>query len=169
MVGRHGLDSYSLSVICHHKRRAPGHESAFVADDGILEKSHHQRRRSCRSVIRSCLFNSLTSIPPAHEGHVPDISTREGFLDLCALGNLVIYLPAFSGRKDRHWIDLRFAVAQYWELASWANQRLALTGLHNTGEVYEAHVAFKLSALQFGQALIDYHEAIKKPHLYGHH
>lgn len=85
---------------------------------------------------------------------------------MCALGNLVIYLPAFSGRKDRHWIDLRFAVAQYWELASWANQRLALTGLHNTGEVYEAHVAFKLSALQFGQALIDYHEAVKKSHLY---
>ncbi|SJL18389.1 uncharacterized protein ARMOST_21977 [Armillaria ostoyae] len=102
----------------------------------------------------------------AHEGHVPDISTRDGFLDLCALGNLLIYLPAFSGRKDRHWNDLRFAVAQYWEVASWANQHLALTGLHETGDVYEAHVAFKLSALQFGQALIDYHEAVKKSHLY---
>ncbi|KAK0237589.1 hypothetical protein EDD85DRAFT_951777 [Armillaria nabsnona] len=101
-----------------------------------------------------------------HEGHVPDIGTREGFLDLCALGNLVIYLPAFSGPKDRHWINLHFAVAQYWELVSWVNQRLTLTGLHNTGEVYEAHVAFKLSALQFGQALINYHEAIKRSHLY---
>ncbi|SJL06527.1 uncharacterized protein ARMOST_09868 [Armillaria ostoyae] len=102
----------------------------------------------------------------AHEGHVPDISTHDGFLDLCALGNLLIYLPAFSGQKDRHWNDLRFAVAQYWEMASWANQHLALTGLHESGKVYEAHVAFKLSALQFRQALIDYHEAIKQSHLY---
>ncbi len=51
-------------------------------------------------------------------------------------------------------------------MASWVNQRLALTNLHDTGEVYEAHVAFKLSALQFGEALIDYHEAVKKSHLY---
>ncbi|KAK0430975.1 hypothetical protein EV421DRAFT_1912336 [Armillaria borealis] len=102
----------------------------------------------------------------AHEGHVPDISTCDGFLDLCALGNLLIYLPAFSGRKDRHWNDLQFAVAQYWEVASWANQHLALTGLHESSEVYEAHVAFKLSALQFSQALIDYHEAVKQSHLY---
>ncbi|KAK0429602.1 hypothetical protein EV421DRAFT_1914393 [Armillaria borealis] len=101
-----------------------------------------------------------------HEGHVPDISTHDGFLDLCALGNLLIYLPAFSGRKDRHWNDLQFTVAQYWEVASWANKHLALTGLHESGEVYEAHVAFKLSALQFGQALIDYHEAVKQSHLY---
>ncbi len=101
-----------------------------------------------------------------HEGHVPDISTCEGFLDLCALGNLIIYLPALSSRKDRHWNDLRFSVAQYWEVVSWANQRLTLTNLHDTGEVYEAHVAFKLSALQFRQALIDYHEAVKKSHLY---
>ncbi|SJL11291.1 uncharacterized protein ARMOST_14694 [Armillaria ostoyae] len=102
----------------------------------------------------------------AHKGHVPDISTCDSFLDLCALGNLLIYLPAFSGRKDWHWNDLRFAVAQYWEVASWANQHLALTGLHESGKVYKAHVAFKLSALQFGQALIDYHKAVKQSHLY---
>ncbi|KAK0459917.1 hypothetical protein IW261DRAFT_1578114 [Armillaria novae-zelandiae] len=82
-----------------------------------------------------------------HDGHVPDIETREGLLDVCALGNLLIYLPALSGRKDLYWDDLRFAFSQYWELVSWANEHL-------------------LSAQQFGQALLDYNVSVEDCPLY---
>ncbi|KAK0474274.1 hypothetical protein IW261DRAFT_1423148 [Armillaria novae-zelandiae] len=91
-----------------------------------------------------------------HDGHVPDIEMREGLLDVCALGNLLIYLPALSGQKDLYWDDLRFAFSQYWELVSWANEHLVLTSLNGREDVYEIHVVVKLSAQQFGQALLDY-------------
>ncbi|PBK98361.1 hypothetical protein ARMGADRAFT_1075215 [Armillaria gallica] len=48
-----------------------------------------------------------------HNGHVPDIEMREGLLDVCALGNLLIYLPALSQRQDKYWDDLWFAFSQY--------------------------------------------------------
>ncbi|KAK0474221.1 hypothetical protein IW261DRAFT_1423093 [Armillaria novae-zelandiae] len=101
-----------------------------------------------------------------HDGHVPDIETREGLLDVCALGNLLIYLPALSGRKDLYWDDLRFAFSQYWELVSWANEHLVLTGLNGREDVYEIHVVVKLSAQQFGQALLDYNVSVEDCPLY---
>ncbi|KAK0460232.1 uncharacterized protein EV420DRAFT_1478749 [Desarmillaria tabescens] len=64
-------------------------------------------------------------------------------------------------RQDQYWNDLCFAIAQYWEIVSWANEQLVLTGLSETNWVYEVHVAFKLSALQFGLALLDYHNSLK--------
>ncbi|KAK0477449.1 hypothetical protein IW261DRAFT_1421144 [Armillaria novae-zelandiae] len=103
---------------------------------------------------------------PEHDGHVPDIETREGLLDVCALGNLLIYLPALSGRKDLYWDDLRFAFSQYWELVSWANEHLVLTGLNGREDVYEIHVVVKLSAQQFGQALLDYNVSVEDCPLY---
>ncbi|KAK0435806.1 uncharacterized protein EV420DRAFT_1487855 [Desarmillaria tabescens] len=101
-----------------------------------------------------------------HDGHVPNITSRVGFLDICALGNLIIYLHVLSGQQDQYWNDLRFAVAQYWEIVSWANERLVLTGLNETEKVYEVHVAFKLSVLQFGIGLLDYHDSLKGSQLY---
>ncbi|KAK0478119.1 hypothetical protein IW261DRAFT_1565102 [Armillaria novae-zelandiae] len=84
-----------------------------------------------------------------HDSHVPDIETREGLLD--------VYL---------YWDDLRFAFSQYWELVSWANKHLVLTGLNGREDVYEIHVVVKLSAQQFGQALLDYNMSVKDCPLY---
>ncbi|PBK84354.1 hypothetical protein ARMGADRAFT_1088395 [Armillaria gallica] len=53
-----------------------------------------------------------------HDGHVPDIETREGLLD--------VY---------KYWDDLRFAFSQYWELVSWANEHLVLTSLNGSENV----------------------------------
>ncbi|KAK0215525.1 hypothetical protein IW262DRAFT_1465184 [Armillaria fumosa] len=41
-----------------------------------------------------------------HDGHVPNIEMQEGLLDVCALGNLLIYLPALSRQQDKYWDDL---------------------------------------------------------------
>ncbi|KAK0183876.1 hypothetical protein F5146DRAFT_1180218 [Armillaria mellea] len=101
-----------------------------------------------------------------HDGHVPDLHTWEGLLDVCTLGNLLIYLPALSKHQDEYWDDLHFAFTQYWELVSWGNERLALTGMDESDDVYELYMAVKLSALQFGLALLDYHTSVADSSLY---
>ncbi|KAK0186418.1 hypothetical protein F5146DRAFT_1142789 [Armillaria mellea] len=101
-----------------------------------------------------------------HGGHVPDLHMQEGLLDVCALGNLLIYLPVLSKHQDEYWDNLRFAFTQYWELVSWGNEHLALTGMDGSDDVYELYVAVKLSALQFGLALLDYHTSVADSSLY---
>ncbi|KAK0189624.1 hypothetical protein F5146DRAFT_1199844 [Armillaria mellea] len=101
-----------------------------------------------------------------HDGHVPDLHMQEGLLDICTLGNLLIYLPALSKCQDEYWDDLHFAFMQYWELVSWGNECLALTGMDGSDDVYELYVAIKLSALQFGLALLDYHTSVADSSLY---
>ncbi|KAK0197397.1 hypothetical protein F5146DRAFT_1130260 [Armillaria mellea] len=101
-----------------------------------------------------------------HDSHVPDLHTREGLLDVCTLGNLLIYLLALSKCQDEYWDDLHFAFMQYWELVSWGNERLALTGMNGSNDVYELYMAVKLSALQFGLALLDYHTSVADSPLY---
>ncbi|KAK0189314.1 hypothetical protein F5146DRAFT_1140887 [Armillaria mellea] len=101
-----------------------------------------------------------------HDSHVPDLHMQEGLLDVCALGNLLIYLPALSKCQDEYWDDLHFAFMQYWELVSWGNEHLALTGMDGSNDVYELYVAVKLSALQFGLALLDYHTSVADSPLY---
>ncbi|KAK0186231.1 hypothetical protein F5146DRAFT_1004388 [Armillaria mellea] len=101
-----------------------------------------------------------------HDSHVPDLHTWEGLLDVCALGNLLIYLPALSKCQDEYWDNLHFAFMQYWELVSWGNERLTLTGMDGSNDVYELYMAIKLSALQFGLALLDYHTSVADSSLY---
>ncbi|KAK0183793.1 hypothetical protein F5146DRAFT_1188623 [Armillaria mellea] len=101
-----------------------------------------------------------------HNGHVSDLHTWEGLLDVCALDNLLIYLPALSKCQDEYWDNLHFAFTQYWELVSWGNECLALTGMDGSDDVYELYVAIKLSALQFGLALLDYHTSVADSSLY---
>ncbi|KAK0185088.1 hypothetical protein F5146DRAFT_1228388 [Armillaria mellea] len=75
-------------------------------------------------------------------------------------------VQALSKCQDEYWDDLHFAFMQYWELVSWGNERLALTGMDGSDDVYELYMAVKLSVLQFGLALLDYHTSVADSPLY---
>ncbi|KAK0462745.1 hypothetical protein IW261DRAFT_1576240 [Armillaria novae-zelandiae] len=63
-------------------------------------------------------------------------------------------------------IETREGLLDYWELVSWVNEHLVLTSLNGREDVYKIHVVVKLSAQQFGQALLDYNMSVKDCPLY---
>ncbi len=101
--------------------------------------------------------------------HIPQFETREGFLDILALGNLLIFMQSLADESDRGTIDLKLGVAAYTELMIWLDAHVAMQDLEGVPSRFSAaHVAFRLSAQQFGQALLGHQKFLRKNLKYYH-
>lgn len=87
-------------------------------------------------------------------------------MDVCALGNLMVYAAALSARLDSSSEEIRFAVSMYHSIICWANKHLVISDLEGRTDFVEAFYIFKESARQFGQGLLDYRVALQEHHLY---
>ncbi len=101
--------------------------------------------------------------------HVPMVETRDGFLDILALGNLLIFMQCFTYESEQDSLELKLGVAAYTNLMIWLDCNIALESLEGTGSLFSAaRIAFRRSAEHFGLALLGYQKYLRKnPKFYG--
>ncbi len=89
--------------------------------------------------------------------HVPMVETRDGFLDVLALGNLLIFMQCLTHESERDSLELKLRVAAYTDLMIWLDCHIALENLEGTSSHFSAaRIAFRRSAKHFGLALLRY-------------
>ncbi len=101
--------------------------------------------------------------------HVPMVETRDGFLDVLALGNLLIFMQCLTHESERDSLELKLGVAAYTDLMIWLDCHITLENLEGTSSHFSAaQIAFRRSAKHFGLALLGYQKFLRKnPKFYG--
>ncbi|SJL06229.1 uncharacterized protein ARMOST_09565 [Armillaria ostoyae] len=90
------------------------------------------------------------------------IATRDGFLDVVAVGNLLIFGHALALRGDTDNLEVKMGVAVYCALMKWMDSTLVLEDLTGLScQFTAARYVLREAARRFGKALLAYRDAIR--------